>query len=334
MSTLDPPFSDHLQEDELTPDQNGDFISSLPTAGFLSQYRGFWITTRSMQGVLSLQKHFQAQETDIQMMTPPKVGTTWLKAILFAIVNRKHNLDLQKHPLLTNNPHILVPYLDLHFYNQKEVPDLTFFPSPRLFSAHLPYTLLPTSVKHSTCKIVHLYRNPKDTFVSLWHFLKNNGRTTDSFEGTFDEFCQGVSSFGPYWDHVLNYWKESLEKPQKILCLRYEELKEQPSTHLKKIAEFLECPFSSEEETKGMINDILRLCSFDYLNKLEVNKSGTTHNMKTESLFRLGEVGDWVNYLTPQMSKKLDDIFKEKFHGTGLTCYILFACLYYCQYLC
>ncbi|KAG6711317.1 hypothetical protein I3842_05G046200 [Carya illinoinensis] len=307
MSTLDPPFSDHLQEDELTPDQYGDFISSLqeiapfpwaslPTAGFLCQYRGFWITTRSMQGVLSLQKHFKAQETDILMMTPPKVGTTWLKAILFAIVNRKHHLDFQKHPLLTNNPHILVPYLDLHLYNQKEVPDLTSFPSPRLFSAHLPYTLLPTSVKHSKCKIVYLYRNPKDTF-----------------------FCQGVSSFGSYWDHVLSYWKESLEKPQKILCLRYEELKEQPTTHLKKIAKFLECPFSSEEETKGMINDISRLCSFDYLSKLEVNKSGTTHNMKTESLFRLGEVGDWVNYLTPQMSKKLDDIFKEKFHGTGLT---------------
>ncbi|KAG6711324.1 hypothetical protein I3843_05G043800 [Carya illinoinensis] len=272
-----------------------------------------------MQGVLSFQKHFQAHETDILMMTPPKVGTTWLKAILFAIVNRKNHLDLQKHPLLTNNPHILVPYLELHLYNKKEVPDLTPFPSPRLFSTHLPYALLPTSVKNSTCKIVYLYRNPKDTFVSLWHFLEKNGMTTDSFEETFDKFCQGVSSFGPYWDHILSYWKESLENPQRVLCLRYEELKEQPTIHLKRIAEFLGCSFSLEEETNGMINDISKLCSFDYLSKLEVNKSGTTHNMKIESLFRRGEVGDWVNYLTPQMSKKLDDIFKEKFHGTGLT---------------
>ncbi|KAG6653032.1 hypothetical protein CIPAW_05G046500 [Carya illinoinensis] len=246
-----------------------------------------------MQGVLSLQKHFQAHENDILMMTPPKVGTTWLKAILFAIVNRKHHLDLQKHPLLTNNPHILVPYLDLHLYNKKEVPDLTSCPSPRLFSTHLPYTLLPTSVKNSRCKIVYLYRNPKDTF--------------------------GVSNFGPYWDHILSYWKESLEKPQMILCLRYEELKEQPTAYLKRIAEFLGYPFSLEEETQGMINNLSRLCRFEYLSKLEVNKSGTTHNIKNESLFRRGEVEDWVNYLTPQMSEKLDDIFKEKFHGTGLT---------------
>ncbi|KAG7977683.1 hypothetical protein I3843_05G042500 [Carya illinoinensis] len=300
MSTLDPSFSQHLQEDEITPDQYGDFISSLPTTGFLSQYRGFWFPTMFMQGVLSLQKHFQAHDTDILMMTPPKVGTTWLKAILFAILNRKHHLELQKHPLLTNNPHVLVPYLDLHLYNKKEVPDLTSCPSPRLFSAHLPYTLLPTSAKNSKCKIVYLYRNPKDTFVSLWHFLEKIGMTTDLFEETFDKFCQGV------------------KKPQRILCLRYEELKEQPTTHLKRIADFLGCPFSSEEETKGTINDISRLCSFDYLSKLEVNKSGTTHNMKNESLFRRGEVGDWVNYLTPQMLEKLDNIFKEKFHGTGL----------------
>ncbi|KAG6653040.1 cytosolic sulfotransferase 6-like [Carya illinoinensis] len=319
MSTLDPSFAQHLQEDQLIPEQYVDFISSLPTIGFYSQYRGFWFPTLFMQGVLSFQKHFQAHETDILMMTPPKVGTTWLKAILFAIVNRKNHLDLQKHPLLTNNPHILVPYLELHLYNKKEVPDLTPFPSPRLFSTHLPYALLPTSVKNSTCKIVYLYRNPKDTFVSLWHFLEKNGMTTDSFEETFDKFCQGVSSFGPYWDHILSYWKESLENPQRVLCLRYEELKEQPTIHLKRIAEFLGCSFSLEEETNGMINDISKLCSFDYLSKLEVNKSGTTHNMKIESLFRRGEVGDWVNYLTPQMSKKLDDIFKEKFHGTGLT---------------
>ncbi|KAG6653016.1 hypothetical protein CIPAW_05G045200 [Carya illinoinensis] len=273
MSTLDPPFSDHLQEDELTPDQYGDFISSLPTAGFLSQYCGVWFPTRVMQGVLSLKKHFQAHETDILMMTPPKVGTTWLKAILFAIVNRKHHLDLQKHPLLTNNPHILVPYLDLHLYNKKE--------------------------------IVYLYRNPKDTFVSLWHFLKNNERTTNSFEETFDKFCQGVSNFGPYWDHVLSYWKESSEKPQRILCLRYEELKQQPTTHLKRIAEFLGCPFSKEEKTKGLINDISRLCSFDHLSKLEY-------------FFCQGNSGDWMNYLTPYMAEKLDHITEEKLLGTGL----------------
>ncbi|KAG2705335.1 hypothetical protein I3760_05G048000 [Carya illinoinensis] len=173
---------------------------------------------------MASQKQFQARDTDVLLVTAPKVGTTWLKAILFALVNRMHYPNLQEHPLLTNLPHALVPILEI-LHNKKEVPDLTPFTSPRPFSTHLPYVLLPTSVKDSSCKIVYLCRNPKDTFVSLWHFQTKLNWTTDSLEEALDKFCRGVSSFGPYWDNVVGYWKESLENPQKILFLRYEEMK-------------------------------------------------------------------------------------------------------------
>jgi hypothetical protein len=177
-----------------------------------------------------------------------------LKAISFALLNRvRYPLDIQQHPLLTINPHVLVPFLEVDLYNKKEVPDLTSFISLRLFSTHLPYSMLPISAKNSTWKIVYLSRNPKDTFVSFWHF-SNKLRTTSigihSLEDSFDMFCRGVSSFGPYWDHVLGYWKKSLEKPQKVLFLKYEEMKEQPIPNLRRLAEFLGCPFSPEEKAK------------------------------------------------------------------------------------
>ncbi|KAG6711327.1 hypothetical protein I3842_05G047200 [Carya illinoinensis] len=229
MSTLQhdaSPRPYNLQEDDELTQECKDFISSLPTEDSLCQYNGFWIPTGFMQGVLAFQKHFQAHDTDILFATSPKVGTTWLKAILFTLVNRmQHHVDCQEHPQLTNDPHVLVPYLDLILHNKKEVPDLTSFTSPRLFSTHLPYVLLPTSVKDSSCKIVYLCRNPKDTFVSLWHFQTKLNWTTDSLEEALDKFCRGVSSFGPYWDNVVGYWKESSENSQKILFLRYEEMK-------------------------------------------------------------------------------------------------------------
>ncbi|KAG6670776.1 hypothetical protein I3843_Q038100 [Carya illinoinensis] len=134
-------------------------------------YYGYWIPTWSMPRVLAFQKHFQARETGILLVTPPKAGTTWFKAILFALVNRMRYLDLQEHPLLTNISHALVPLLDVDIYNKKEVPDLNSFASPRIFATHLPYDLLPSSVKGSSCKIVYVCRNPKDNFVSLWHFM-------------------------------------------------------------------------------------------------------------------------------------------------------------------
>lgn len=174
-----------------------------------------------MDGFLSFQRNFQAHDTDILQATAPKVGTTWLKAILFALVNRARYPNLQQHPLLTKNSHDLVSYLDMILYNKETVPDLDHLVSPRLFSTHVSYKLLPTSIKDLICKIVYLCRDPKDTFASYWHFLNKKEVTMVKnkdylFEEAFDVFTRRLSAYSPYWDHVLSYWKESIEKPQMV----------------------------------------------------------------------------------------------------------------------
>ncbi|PQQ17036.1 cytosolic sulfotransferase 12-like [Prunus yedoensis var. nudiflora] len=149
--------------------------------------------------------------------------------------------------------------------------------------------------------LVYLCRDPKDTFVSLWHFankVKAKSRGTVSLEEAFDKFCKGVSLNGPFWDHVLGYWKESLERPEKVMFFEFEEMKEEPTLHLRRLAEFLGCPFSPEEEAQGVADDILRLCSFDNLSNLDVNKNGKlSFGVENIAFFRKGEVGDWMNYL-------------------------------------
>ncbi|GFS33386.1 sulfotransferase 2B [Actinidia rufa] len=130
----------------------------------------------------------------------------------------------------------------------------------------------------------------------------------------------GVFGYGPFWDHVLDYWKESLERPQKVLFLKYEDLKENPILHMKRLAEFMGVPFSIEEEKEGLIEEISRLCSINNLRELDVNKTGKfVSYFENKTLFRRGEVGDWVNYLTPDMVDRLDKIMKEKMDGFGLT---------------
>ncbi|KAG6670775.1 hypothetical protein I3843_Q038000 [Carya illinoinensis] len=316
---------EHLEEDGPSQKCKDGNISSLPNdigpqdKGFLNEYHGFWIPALATSGVIASQKYFQARDTDILILvTPPKVGTTWSKAILFALMNRIHYQDLQEHPLLTKIPHDLVPLLEGDIYTKKKVHDLN--PAfPRLLSTHLPYVLLPTSVKDSTCKIVYVYRNTKDTFVSLWHFQNRLYPTTASLEEAFNKFCKGMSPFGSYWDHVLSCWKKSIQNPgRKMLFLKYEEMKEQPTTYLKRIAEFLDCPFSPEEEAKGTVNDISSLCSFDNLSNLDVNKSRKCQGVDNAAFFQQGQTGDWVNYLTSEMTEKLDHIIEEKFHGIGL----------------
>ncbi|GMN42059.1 hypothetical protein TIFTF001_011285 [Ficus carica] len=322
----------YLQEIQLT-EKFKDLILSLPRekgwVSTLHQYQGFWHGTRFIQGVLSFQKHFQSQNADVILVSTPKSGTTWLKAIIFSLVNRTTFPDPKHHPLLTTNPHVLVPFLELDLFindDENRLPNLSSFSSssscPRLFSTHLPYVSLPESVKSSACKLVYLCRNPKDTFVSLWHFtnrLRPESWGENSMEEAFEKFCRGVSLYGPFWDHSLGYWKESLERPEKVLFLRFEDMKREPDINLRKLAEFIGCPFSEEEEAKNVVENVLKLCSFESLSNLEVNKKGKLWSGQAhKAFFRRGEVGDWVNYLTDEMAERLDLIVEQKMHGSGL----------------
>ncbi|XP_031287567.1 flavonol 3-sulfotransferase-like [Pistacia vera] len=125
---------------------------------------------------------------------------------------------------------------------------------------------------------------------------------------------------GSYWDQFLGYWKASLEFPSKILFLKYEDYKEEPLLNIKRVAEFVGRPFSLEEEENGTVQEILKLCSFEKMKNLEVSKNGFYRVRKTKNdvFFREGKVGDWENHLTNEMAERLDEIARQKFHGSGL----------------
>ncbi|KAJ8644760.1 hypothetical protein MRB53_006508 [Persea americana] len=286
-----------------------------------TQYQGFWIHLEFFPGVLACREHLKACKDDIILNTTPKSGTTWLKALTFTITNRARH-DFHNHPLLATNPHALVPFLE-DLYSDGKIPNLTNLPSPRLFSSHLPYQLLPTSIIESNCRIIYLCRNPKDTFVSMWCFLNNflpEDEPPVPMEEAFELFHGGISIFGPFWEHFLGYWKASLERPERVLFMKYEELKEDPTFHLRRLAEFLGCPFSIEEEREGLVEKIERFCSFESLTSLEVSKSGKTNRgYPNKNLFRRGIVGDWKNHLTAEMSEKLDQLCQQKLEAFGLT---------------
>ncbi|OMO99622.1 hypothetical protein COLO4_13192 [Corchorus olitorius] len=248
-----------------------------------------------------------------------KTGNTWLKSLCFSIATRTQ-FDDSTSPLRTAVPHDCIPFLEYAEYFTAQGPKIP------LFASHIPYTCLPKSIIDSGCKIVYLCRDPKDTYVSMWHFFGRvmaitpagkEGYPGVSIEEGFELFCKGVSSYGPYWDHVLEYWKASLERPDKILFFKYEDMKKETEACVKKLAEFLGYPFSRVEEREGTVQKIIKFCSFESLSHLEVNKSGKqVRGLDNNAYFRKGKVGDWRNYLSAEMGERLDNIMEEKLRGS------------------
>ncbi|XP_031281317.1 flavonol sulfotransferase-like [Pistacia vera] len=320
---------DSIKEAQDSPKTYEDIISTLPKDNGwkkpLYLYQGFWYIAFQLEGVIFAQQNFQTQPGDIFLCSFPKSGTTWLKALAFAIVTR-NRFDPSSNPLLTKQPHDCVPFLEMDYF---ENPAISGPGGLSLWATHIPYASLPKSITDSSCKIVYICRDPKDVFVSLWHYL--NKLRADKFEGTpieraFELYCNGSSLYGPQWDHVLGYWKASLERPNQVLFIQYEDMKKDSIFHLKKLAEFIGYPLSLEEESEGRVQKIIELCSFENLSNLEVNKTGKrTHReveggkMDNNAYFRKGEIGDWKNLLTSEMGEKLDNITEKKFSGSGLT---------------
>ncbi|KAJ0809064.1 putative aromatic desulfoglucosinolate sulfotransferase [Helianthus annuus] len=125
----------------------------------------------------------------------------------------------------------------------------------------------------------------------MFHFankLRDKSRGLLTFEETFELFSKGIMPTGPYWDHVKGDLQGTWATP------------------------------SREEEAKGAVEGIVKLCSFENLS--EVNMHGNIReDIPNDAFFREGKVGEWTNHLTDEMSSILDEITKEKFYGLDIT---------------
>ncbi|XP_058216769.1 cytosolic sulfotransferase 15-like [Rhododendron vialii] len=283
-----------------------EIISTLPKEkGWIAEnmclYEGFWYQPmHGLAGVMFAQEHFQARPDDVFLISAPKSGSTWLKALIFAVMKRTCYASTA-HPLLTTNPHDCVPFFEFELFKKPPVADVDGLPSPRIFATHIPYTSLPKSVLDSGCKIV---------------YVRSKELPPLSLEEAVDLFSRGIFGFGPFWDHVQGYWKASLECPERIFFITYEQMKRDTFVKVKRLAEFLGQPFSMEEEGERVVEEIIELCSFGKLRNLDVNKNGSRNpDFKNDAFFRKGEVGDWKKHLTPQMVERLDQITNEKLPG-------------------
>ncbi|XP_006662952.3 cytosolic sulfotransferase 8-like [Oryza brachyantha] len=298
----------------------------------LRLYGGYWLPEWVLPGLEAVHARFDPRPSDVLLASFPKSGTTWLKALAFAVANRAdHPPSGDAHPLRRSGPHDCVRFFESSFALAGEGGGDIFAasPSPRLLATHMPYSLLPERItaSGSGCRIVYVCRDPKDAFISAWLFTTKNSTAHDrsvqksaSIEEVFDLFCAGRCVAGPQWQHVLEYWSESQRRPEKVLFLRYEEMLREPARSVRRLAEFLGCPFAEEEEAAGAVDAIVELCSIGQLRRVPANKTGATElGINKESFFRKGAAGDWSNHISLEMAARLDAVVEDALRGSGFS---------------
>lgn len=121
---------------------------------------------------------------------------------------------------------------------------------------------------------------------------------------------------------MAEYWKESVARPEEVMFLRYEHLKEDTVGCVKRLAEFLGCPFTAEEVAGAVPEAVVALCSMERMRSVKANRDGehgVALTFKNSAFFRKGEVGDWKELMTPEMARRIDAIVEEKLQGSGLS---------------
>lgn len=147
----------------------------------------------------------------------------------------------------------------------------------------------------------------------------------------------------PFWKHILPFWK--MRDQENILFLTYEEMKrvrwkvylyhgrftidifcwnvyctlQDQAAAIKKTATFLGKNVTDEQ--------IVKLCEHLKFSKMAANPSVNMENMLSDrsrqedpnyKFIRKGKIGDWMNYMSKDLSQRFDKWTEENLRGTDL----------------
>lgn len=250
---------------------------------------------------------FEIYSSDVIVTGYPKTGTTWLEEIVYLIVKEA---DVNSCNQMPN--YMRVPLLE----DERSMPLVENQAHPRIFKTHLPFHLLPAQTHEKQAKIVHIMRNPKDTAVSMYHFYRSVAEL-GSFKGSWAEFLEMFADSyvinGSWFEHVLGWWRE--RHRSNMLIIKYEDLVQDQSGHIVKIADFLDKKLDQES-----LATIANFTTFQNMKANPMTNFSTAHNLDEaiSPFMRKGKVGDWKTHFTVSQNDHFDDLYSRHLSGTDL----------------
>lgn len=239
---------------------------------------------------------------DVFLVGYPKSGNTWLD-FLVACLRAERPEDV-------NFESIETCVADIYFNNAKKLQDLVrprFLKSHESFDAHYP-------------KVVYIVRDPRAVAVSYYHYLIGLGKIEKDFplNQFVSEFIRGaVDGMGEWGEHVRGWLDAHRRNPDRVMIVKYEDLKMEVVKTLTNIAAFLNMSVSDEK-----IQAAIAWSNPENMRRLELEsrKSGNAgfSGFREGSFFvRKASSSDWKLELGESLDAQIVTVWRDVMRDLG-----------------
>jgi hypothetical protein len=228
-------------------------------------------------------------EPDVYVISYPKSGRTWLRALIGKYLSLKYNLPEDR--ILSSKM----------VANERHLPKVSFIHDGSAMVDKTRFNDLSSDKQaYADKKVVLMGRDIKDTLVSAYFQAT---KRIHVFDGSISEFI-ATEEFGV--EKILgfyNIWLRNRHTPESLLFIRYEDLHQDPRGTLGNVLEFI----GEASPAENLLDNSIEYCAFNNLKKLESQnkfKKGILKPANTDDpesfKVRKGKIGGYTEYLSAE----------------------------------
>ena len=238
---------------------------------------------------------------DTFLVSYPKSGNTWLRFLLANLIARP--------PESFRDANRLVP--DIHNAHTPDI--LESVPSPRIIKSHYPFD-------PQYKKVIYLVRDPRSVSLSQYFFKMRRGEISSDvgFESFLEKFLDGFDDGYSNWGDNVTSWLQTERGDGSLFVIRYEALRRNTFSELKRICEFGGIHFSDQKIEQAIANS-----SMEAMRKME-RETGLGNQLRGKGdlsipFVRKGSTTEWRDYFSESMETRLRNRFSDAMRLAGYT---------------
>jgi hypothetical protein len=256
---------------------------------------GIKTVVKYILGTDRAERDFAVYPDDTFVVSYPRSGNTWTRFLIANLVYPEKNVGF-------TNIEKLIP--DTSSQSNRALKST---PRPRIIKTHEYFD-------HRYRKVIYIVRDPRDVALSYYDFQRKYRQIDDAYplEQYVEDFVQGrlISIDWGTWAENVSSWIYTRGKSKNFLLLRYEDMMQDTTRELTRIAQFF-----GIEAAPTRLQEVIDRSSADRmreLEKLEADRWIATKNRRKDIPFvRVAKAGGWRTSLPVKSVEQIENAWGD-----------------------